>query len=136
MSDADAALKRQVDTLIGRGPIGYSPPTPLTTGRGATSPVKARRSSRRSGVSSPYSSPMGRRSSGPRARRLTPGDEPPGAAGSSGPPTGQQRHEARIHFDQGRYAESAAGMARVLKDKLGAAPETVADFRAAVQHIS
>ena len=136
MSDADAALKRQVDALIGRGPVGYSPPTPLTTGRGATSPVKARRSSRRSGVSSPYSSPMGRRSSGPRARRLTPGDEPPGAAGSSGPPTGQQRHEALIHFEQGRYAESAAGMARVLKDKLGAAPETVADFRAAVQHIS
>ena len=145
MSDADAALKQQVDALIARTAPPPPTPTPLATGRGATSPVTARRSARRSGVSSPYSSPMGRRSSGPRARRPTPPSAPPGASSAPGAegdggglaPTGQQRHEAHILFEQGRYAESAAGMARVLRDRLGAAPrETAADFRAAVQHIS
>ena len=147
MSPADAALKLQVDALIARTAPPPPTPTPLATGRGATSPVTARRSARRSGVSSPYSSPMGRRSGGPRARRPTPPSAAPGASSAPGAegdgdggglaPTGQQRHEAHILFDKGRYAESAAGMARVLRDRLGAAPrETAADFRAAVQHIS
>ena len=142
MSDADVVLKRQVDALIARGRTPPPPPTPTPP---ATLPMTAaRRSARRSGVSSPYSSPMGQRR-GPRVRRPTTTPVPQGASsapgavggGDSWAPKGQQRHEARIQFEQGRYAESAAGVARMLRGKLVAAPgETAADFRAAVQHIS
>ena len=113
MSDADAAVKRQVDSVIGRkaAPTPTLTPTPPASGRGATSPVTLRRSARRIGVSSPYSSPTGRRSRGPWSRSPTSPSVLPGASsapgavggGGSSTPTGQQRHEARSQPDQGRY---------------------------------
>ena len=113
MSDADAAVKRQVDSVIARKAAQTPTPTPTppASGRGATSPVTLRRSARRIGVSSPYSSPTGRRSRGPWPRRTTSPSVLPGASsapgavggGGSSTPTGQPRHEARGQSDQGRY---------------------------------
>lgn len=142
-SDGDAAFKLQIDARIGPPAAAAQPlppPPSPTIGHGPKSPVTARRTARRAGASSPYASPYasptGRRFNAPRLRRPTP---PVGGGGVLLPDigAGRQRQKALRHFEQGRYAESAAGLARTMHQKPGAAPkETAADFRVAVQHIS